>query len=76
MNITDFCGNDFMQYSLLDTFYYDKDSKLNKAIDEIRLRFGHNAISRSCFLHSGINAMCGGVGQEDYPLMSSRKKLW
>ena len=71
VHITDFCGNDFMQCSLLDTFNYDKDSKLNKVIDELRLRFGHNAVSRSCFLHSGVKAMCGGVAEEDYPLMSS-----
>ena len=71
VHITDFCGNDFYQNSYLDTFNYEKDMKLNKAVDEIRLKFGHKAISRSCFLHSGISAMCGGIGEEDYPLMSS-----
>jgi DNA polymerase-4 len=71
IHITDFCGNDFYQYSYLDTFNYEKDRKLNIAVDEIRLKFGHKAISRSCFLHSGISAMCGGIGEEDYPLMSS-----
>jgi DNA polymerase-4 len=71
VHITDFCGNDFFQNSYLDTFNYEKDMKLNKAVDEIRLKFGHKAISRSCFLHSGISAMCGGIGEEDYPLMSS-----
>jgi len=71
VHITGFCGNDFYQCSLLDTFDYEKDSKLNKAIDEIRLKYGHKAISRSCFLHSGISAMCGGIGEEDYPLMSA-----
>lgn len=71
IHITDFCGNDFYQCSLLDTFNYDKDRKLNKAVDEIRLKYGHKAISRSCFLHSGLSAMCGGIGEEDYPLMSS-----
>ncbi|MCB2290594.1 DNA polymerase IV [Clostridium sp. CS001] len=71
VHITDFCGNDFYQNSYLDTFDYEKDMKLNKAVDEIRLKFGHKAISRSCFLHSGISAMCGGIGEEDYPLMSS-----
>lgn len=72
VHATNFCGNDFMQYSLLDTFNYDKDSKLNKAIDEIRLKYGHKAISRSCFLHSGIDSMCGGIEEDDYPLMNSR----
>jgi len=70
VHMTDFCNSDFFQCSLLDTFNYDKDSKLNRAVDEIRLKYGSKAISRSCFLHSGLNAMCGGVGEEDYPLMS------
>lgn len=71
VQVADLCNNDFHQYSLLDTFNYDKDSKLNKAIDEIRLKYGHNAVFRSCFLHSGLNSMCGGVVEEEYPLMSS-----
>ena len=73
IHITDFCRNDFYQCSLLDTFDYEKDNKLNKVIDEIRLKYGSNAISRSCFLHSGLNAMCGGManGEEDYPLISA-----
>ena len=73
VHITDFCGNDFYQCSLLDNFDYEKDSKLNKAIDDIRLKFGHKSISRTCFLHSGISAMCGGMadGEESYPLMSA-----
>lgn len=71
VHITGFCGSDFYQYSLLDTFNYDKDRKLNKAVDEIRLKYGHKAISRSCFLHSGLSSMCGGVGEENYPLISS-----
>ncbi|MBU3215026.1 DNA polymerase IV [Clostridium estertheticum] len=73
VHITDFCGNDFYQCSLLDTFNYEKDSNLNKTIDEIRLKYGSKAISRSCFLHSGLNNMCGGMadGEEEYPLMSA-----
>ena len=73
VHITDFCGNDFYQCSLLDNFNYEKDSRLNKAIDEIRLKYGSKAISRSCFLHSGLNSMCGGMadGEEEYPLMSA-----
>lgn len=72
VHVTDFCNNDFYQTNLLDTFNYDKDYKLNEAIDEIRLRYGHKAVFRSCFLHSGLSSMCGGVGEEDYPSMSSK----
>ncbi|GAA0720369.1 DNA polymerase IV [Clostridium malenominatum] len=71
VHITDFCNNDYHQYSLLDTFNYDKNRKLDKVVDEIRLRFGNKSIVRSCFLHSGLSSMCGGIGEEDYPLMSS-----
>jgi DNA polymerase IV len=71
VHITNFCGNDFYQYSLLDDFNYEKDRKINKAVDEIRLRYGSKAIVKSCLLHSGLSSMCGGVGEEDYPLMSS-----
>lgn len=71
VRITDFCGSDFYQCNLWDTFDYEKDRKLNKSIDELRLRFGNKAVIKSCFLHSGIHSMSGGVGEEDYPLMSS-----
>ncbi|MGY0372666.1 DNA polymerase Y family protein [Clostridium sp. JNZ J1-5] len=71
VHITDFCNNDFYQYNLLDSFNYDKDRKLNKVVDEIRLKYGNKAIIRSCFLNSGLNPICGGVGEEEYPLMSS-----
>ncbi len=71
VHITDFCNNDFHQYSLLDSFDYYKDEKLNKVVDEIRLKYGNKAIFKSCFLHSGLSPMCGGIGEQDYPLMSS-----
>jgi len=71
VRITDFCGNDFQQFSILDTFNYSKDCKINKVVDEIRLKYGHRSIARSCFLNSGVKPMCGGIGEEDYPLMSS-----
>ena len=73
VHITDFCGNDFYQSSLFDTFDYEKDKKINDTIDKIRLKYGSKAVVRSCFLHSGLSAMCGGMadGEEDYPLMSS-----
>ncbi|MBZ9637709.1 DNA polymerase thumb domain-containing protein [Clostridium sp. FP1] len=71
IHITDFCCNDFYQCSLLDTFNYEKDRRINEAIDKIRLKYGSTAIVRSCFLHSGLSAMCGGIGEDDYPLMSS-----
>jgi DNA polymerase IV len=46
---------------------FDKVWKGNK----IRLKYGSKSVVRSCFLHSGLSSMCGGVGAEDYPLMAS-----
>jgi len=71
VRITDFCGNDFYQCSLLDTFNYEKDRRLNDVVDKIRLKYGSNAIVKSCFINSGLSAMSGGIGEEDYPLMTS-----
>jgi DNA polymerase-4 len=73
VHITDFCGNDFYQSSLIDNFNYEKDRKINKTVDELRLRFGPKAVVRSCFINSGLSPMCGGMGdgEESYPLMSS-----
>ncbi len=71
VHVTDLCNNDYYQYSLLDTFDYDKDRRINKAIDDIRLKYGRDAVYRSCFVNSGLRCMCGGVGEEDYQIMSS-----
>ncbi len=71
VHITDFCGNDFYQCALLDNFNYEKDRRINKTVDAIRLKYGSKAVVKSCFLHSGLSPMCGGIGEEDYPLMSS-----
>ena len=71
IHITDFCNNDFYQCSLLDSFDYDKDKRINDTVDKIRLKYGSKAIMRSCFLHSGLSSMCGGVGEEDYPMMGA-----
>ena len=70
VHITEFCGNDFYQCSLLDAFDYDKDRRISDIVDRIRLKYGSKAVVRSCFLHSGISSMCGGIGEEDYPMMS------
>lgn len=73
IHLTDFCGNDFYQCSLLDNFNYEKDRKINKTVDELRLKYGSRAIVRSCFIHSGLSHMCGGMadGEEGYQLISS-----
>ncbi|MBL4931789.1 DNA polymerase Y family protein [Clostridium paridis] len=71
VQVTDFCTNEFYQYGLFDHKDIDKIRALDKTIDKIRLKYGSKSILRSSFLHSGIRNMSGGVGEEDYKIMSS-----
>lgn len=71
VHVTELGSNDFYQSYLLDDFNYEKDRAVNEVVDKIRLKYGSKAIMRSCFLNSGLSSMCGGVGEEGYPLMSS-----
>lgn len=71
VRVSDLTDNRFTQLALFDTFDYEKHSKLDQAVDDIRRRFGSGAIKRASHLHSGIHHMAGGPGAEDYPVMSN-----
>ncbi|WP_139905441.1 DNA polymerase Y family protein [Clostridium thermarum] len=71
VHATELGSNDFYQGYLLDDFNYEKDRAVNDVVDKIRLKYGSKAIMRSCFLNSGLSSMTGGVGEEDYPVMTS-----
>jgi DNA polymerase-4 len=60
---------DFTQMSFFEKDW-SKQRKVNKTIDEIRVKYGKEAIVRGAFLWSGISHMQGGIG-EDHPGMSS-----
>lgn len=71
VRVSELCQNDFIQLSLFGKDF-EKERKVDRAIDAIRERFGANSIIRSSYLHSGLKAMTGGVvEEEDYPMMSS-----
>ena len=72
ITISELSSNDFFQLSILENFN-KKEEILDKTIDKLRYRFGYDSIIRSCFLHSGINPLIGGVVmEEEYPMMSSK----
>jgi len=61
-----------VQLSLLETFDFEREKCIDIAVDNIRQRYGGQAIYRACFLHSGVRSGAGGIGdEEDYPLMTS-----
>lgn len=71
VRVSDLCSNEFYQINLLDTELSEKQRAVDKTIDKIRMKYGSKDVIRGCFLHSGINPLQGGVGEDDYPLMSS-----
>lgn len=71
ISISQLSSNDFFQLSLMEE-YNKKEEILDKVIDKLRYKYGYDSIVRSCFLHSGIQPIIGGVVmEEEYPMMSS-----
>lgn len=69
--VSELCQNDFVQLSLFEKDY-EKERKVDQAIDVIRERFGSSSIIRSSYLQSGLKSMTGGVvAEEEYPMMTS-----
>ena len=71
VRVTEFNNNDFYQSSIFEDGNIEKYQKLDKTIDSIRAKYGASSIIRSTFLHSGVKALTGGNGEEDYLFMSS-----
>lgn len=72
INVSQLSNNDFLQLSMVED-YNEKEEMLDYTIDKIRFKYGNKSIFRSCFLHSYINPVIGGVIQEEqYPMMSSK----
>lgn len=71
IRVTEFCSNEFLQLSLLENHTDDRHRLLDQTIDQLRLKYEDRTIIRSCFLHSGIKPLAGGVSEDDYPVMSS-----
>lgn len=56
--------DDARQLSFLNNFDFEKQEKLDTAIDSIRLKYGNDAIKRAAFLESRIDHMEGGISRE------------
>lgn len=72
VHVSELCTKDFLQMNFFEEERtLEKQRKLDAAIDKLRLKYDNKAVIRSCFLHSGIKPIAGGVPEDDYPLMSS-----
>ncbi|HBN55703.1 MAG TPA: DNA polymerase IV, partial [Lachnospiraceae bacterium] len=52
------------QLNLFDEIDYEKLSKMDQTVDEIRRRFGTDAVMRAAFLKQPIDHMSGGISRE------------
>ncbi len=71
VRVSELCTNDLCQVSLFSKNEIEKQQALDKVIDDIRLRYGSRSLVRGVFLHSGISPISGGIGEADYPVMTS-----
>lgn len=71
VRVSELMCNDYTQLSLFDSSLSKKYKAIDTSIDSIRAKYGNNSIYRASFLHSGIAAVTGGIGEEDYPVMTS-----
>ena len=71
VRVSDLCTNEYCQSTLWDDKNIEKERAVDKVVDSLRQKFGDKSIVRATFLHSPIKGVSGGVGEEDYPSMSS-----
>ena len=57
-------GAAYRQNSLFDEADYEKIARLDGTIDDIRSRFGMDAVKRAVFLGEAIDHMSGGISRE------------
>lgn len=69
VRVSDLCGNDFIQMSLLEE-NNERQRKMDRADDDIRLKYGSYSVFRAGFLHSRLAPLQGGV-VEEFPVMTS-----
>ena len=53
-----------LMFGAFDLQKYDHLSALNKAIDNIRSRFGEDSIMRASFLKGNVSHMSGGLSKD------------
>lgn len=57
---------DFFQESLLGLSHRTKWQRAESAVDQIRQRYGSDAVKRAVFLDTGMEHMAGGISREKY----------
>jgi len=71
VRVSDLSSTDYVQLSMFEKDW-EKQKKIDQAVDQIRVRFGPGALIRSNFLWSGLKPLDGGLTDDSsYPVMTS-----
>lgn len=71
VRVSDLSTNEFYQRTFFDDPLIEKKRAIDHTIDSLRMRYGAHAIQRAMFIDADTKHMIGGVGTDDYPMMSS-----
>ncbi|RBP65266.1 DNA polymerase-4 [Alkalibaculum bacchi] len=71
VRLTELCSREFYQISIFDEKSLDKYRRIDETVDCLRRQYGKKSVIRGSFLHSGLKPIAGGVGEEEYKMMSS-----
>jgi DNA polymerase-4 len=63
------------QLSLFDQTDYQKLEKIDQAVDEIRKKFGADAVMRASFLKQPVEHMAGGISKEKRKVDYSKERI-
>jgi DNA polymerase-4 len=71
VRVSELSSSDCVQLSLFDKDW-EKQKNADRAVDQIRMKFGPYSIVRSNFLWSGLKPLEGGLSDDaSYPVMKS-----
>ena len=74
VHLTDLVRNDQCQMTFYDMRRVSEDQALNRVVDQIRIRFGQNAIYRGTFVNTDMKPLEGGVNDGNYMIMGGYKQ--
>ena len=71
VRVTGLVSQNRYQYTIFDADRIDQLRALDQTVDELRLKYGKNAIFRGVFTATKIKPVIGGVGESEYKMMTS-----
>lgn len=71
VRVSELCSDEFIQATIFDDADIEKKKALDAVIDRVREKYGDYLIFRGVFADREVPPIAGGVGAEDYTVMTS-----